>query len=68
MPRDQSSLALDRSLRLEARSRQGGRQTPGRFVLMKIARFELDQVNLPGLPDTLEVPASQHGSLAQVRA
>ena len=68
MPGDQTSLALHRSLRLEARTRKGVGQAPSRFVLMKIARFELDKVYLARLPDSLEVPATEHRSLAKVRA
>lgn len=68
MPGDQASLALHRSLRLEARTPKGVGQAQGRFVLMKIARFELDKVYLARLPDSLEVPAAEHGPLAQVRA
>jgi hypothetical protein len=65
---DQSSLALHRSLRLDAGTREGGGQAPRRLVFMNVAWFELDEVYLAGLPDSLEVPAAEHRSLAQVRA
>jgi hypothetical protein len=68
MPCHQSSLALDRWLRFKARPRQGNGQSPGRFVLVKVAGFELDQVHLTLLPDALEVPASEDRTLAKVRA
>ena len=63
---DQASLALHRSLRLKARTRQRGRQAPRRLVLVEVARFELYEVHLAGLPDSLEVPACEDRSLAQV--
>src|SRR5712671_3577194 len=68
MPGDQPSLALHRSLRFEARTRQGGRQSLRGLVLVEVAGFELDEVHLAGLPDLLEMPASEDRPLAQVRA
>ena len=67
MPGDQSSLTLDRWLRLKARPRQGACQPPCGFILMKVAWLELNEVHLAGLPDALQVPASEHRPLAQVR-
>lgn len=68
MPCNQSSLALQWRLRLEAGSRQGGCEPSRSLVLMEIAWLQLDKVDLARLPDTLEVPASEHGPLAQFRA
>ena len=68
MARDQSSLALDWWLRLEARSRQGEGQPPGCLILVKVAGLELDQMYLMLLPDALQVPASEDRTLAQVWA
>jgi hypothetical protein len=68
MPCDQSSLALDGRLRLEAGSRQGGCQPSRSLVLMEVAWLQLDKVDLARLPDALEVPASKHCPFAQIRA
>src|SRR5882762_5952870 len=66
MPGDQPGLALHRLLRLESRTRQGGRQSLRRLVLVEVAGFKLDEVHLAGLPDLLEMPASEDRPLAQV--
>ena len=52
-------------------SRPGPRQRGGQplrgDVLVHVARLELDDVHIAGLPDAREVLGAQHGPLAQVR-
>jgi cysteinyl-tRNA synthetase len=63
----QARLALHGRSREEAGTRQGGRKPPGCLVFVEITRFKLHQVHLGGLANPLQVTASEHGPLAQVR-
>jgi hypothetical protein len=55
-------------LRDQAGTRKGCRQPSRGVVLVQVTSFELDQVHLGRLADTLEVPASQHSSLTKIGA
>jgi cysteinyl-tRNA synthetase len=64
--RDQPGLALDGSSSFEVRRQERCREPSGGDVLVEVAFFQLDDMNLASVTNEVEVLGREHGAFAQV--